>query len=133
MSLRVRSSSRHFRSKPIVGALPAACPNPASNSARSDRSITSQSNRESYVLVPSVYVRLTQSSSGGNDIPSQRRVSASTPCARRASALLPASRSPFLATANSIGLPFQCVTTSPSLRVPTVFTGETHDTTYFDD
>ena len=55
------------------------------------------------------------------------------PCARRASALLPASLAPFLATANSIGLPFQCVTTIPSLRVPTVFMGATLDTTYFRD
>ena len=64
-------------------------------------------------------------------MPSHRRVRASTPCARRASALLPASRSPFRATARPTGLPFQCVTTTPSLRLATVFTGDTHDTTYF--
>ena len=45
---------------------------------------------------------------------SERMVSESTPRASRAAMLLPANRSAFTATARAIGMPFQCVISTPA-------------------
>jgi hypothetical protein len=59
------------------------------------------------------YVRVTQSSFGGNWMFSGLRVRDSSPRARLAASLLPANWSPLSATARAIGVPFQWVTLTP--------------------
>ena len=59
-------------------------------------------------------MRVTQSSSGGSWITSGRMVSDSRPRARLAASLLPANTAPLIATARAIGVPFQCVTSTPA-------------------
>src|SRR4051812_39861084 len=139
-SLRIDApSNRHLRTRrnnSVLTSSPsaaAACPLPfvASNFDRSLCSTTCHRNRDSNSLPPALYVNVTQSSSGGIDAPSHRGVTASSPRARRASGLLPASRAALRITARSIGAPFQCVISAPETSSLFGFTGETHETRYF--
>ena len=95
-----------------VGRLALASP-PVTSAALSN---TRHGMRVSRVTAPTRYVTSTQSSSGGNDIDTGRSVMFSSPRARRAGMLLPASRSALRSTAIAIGMPFQCVISAPTTR-----------------
>ena len=110
-SLLARLFSSESRSTPCA----AAAGDNASGSVIGGRlSTTFQSTRTSRAAPSaSVYPTTTHSSSGGSWMINGRRVRDSRPRARLAAVLLPAKRPPLIATALAIGVPFQCVTSTP--------------------
>jgi hypothetical protein len=127
---RVEQPFRRRRSSSVLMSIPLACPPGPSAMPGASQIVTSDDLplvARFDDLVP-VFAGEGDPVSSGSDMPNHRSVRASSPRARRASALLPASRAAFRATARSIGLPFQCVISVPTFSVGSVFAGDTHDT-----